>query len=73
MRLQAAACNVQGNDVDKAVEIWGEDALLQWPNARQPLIHERDAYMARTIWAAATGAIPSHRETPAFTSDTIPA
>ena len=37
------------------MELWGEDALLQWPGARQALIRERDAYMARTIWAAASG------------------
>lgn len=46
------------------VEIWGEDALLQWPGARRSVIAERDAYMARTIWAAATGArltSPTHR------------
>jgi hypothetical protein len=42
-------------DLDRPVEIWGEDALLQWPGARRPVIAERDAYMARTIWAAATG------------------
>ena len=42
--------------MDTPVEIWGEDALLQWPGARQPIITERDAYMARTIWSAATGA-----------------
>lgn len=48
--------------MDAPVEIWGEDALLQWPGARRSLIQNRDAYMARTIWAAATGApvtIPS--------------
>ena len=50
--------SMQGADLARPVEIWGEDALLQWPGARQPLIAERDAYMARTIWAAATGAPP---------------
>jgi hypothetical protein len=49
------AC-AQGPDLARPVEIWGEDALLQWPRARQTVIAERDAYMARTIWAAATGA-----------------
>lgn len=43
-------------DLERPVELWGEDALLQWPGARRALIQERDAYMARTIWAAATGA-----------------
>ncbi len=42
--------------MDAPVEIWGEDALLQWPGARRSLIQDRDAYMARTIWAAVTGA-----------------
>ena len=37
------------------MELWGEDALLQWPGARRALIQERDAYMACTIWAAASG------------------
>ena len=37
------------------MELWGEDALLQSPGARRALIQERDAYMARTIWAAASG------------------
>ena len=37
------------------MELWGEDALLQWPGARHALIQERDAYMACTIWAAASG------------------
>lgn len=35
-----------------AVKFWGEDALLTWPGAMKPIIHERDAYMARAIAAA---------------------
>ena len=42
-------------DLQQPEELWGEDALLQWPGARRPLIQERDSYMARTIWAAASG------------------
>ena len=42
-------------DLQQPVELWGEDALLQWPGARRTLIQERDSYMARTIWAAASG------------------
>lgn len=38
-----------------AVKLWGEDALLKWPGAMQPVIHARDAYMARSIAAAAAG------------------
>ena len=41
------------------MELWGEDALLQWPGARRALIQERDAYMAYTIWAAASGDVLS--------------
>ncbi len=37
------------------VKLWGEDALLSWPGALEPVIHERDAHMAKSIWAAATG------------------
>ena len=33
----------------------GEDAIISWPNAKSTVIDQRDAYMARTIWAAATG------------------
>ncbi|CAL8464277.1 g3812 [Coccomyxa elongata] len=56
---------LQGNNLDAPVEIWGEDALLQWPGARRSLIQDRDAYMARTIWAAATG-VPA---APAYIAD----
>ena len=37
------------------VKLWGEDALLSWPGAMEPIIHRRDAYMARSIAAAASG------------------
>ena len=33
----------------------GEDAIISWPNAKETIIDARDAYMARTIYAAATG------------------
>lgn len=33
----------------------GEDAIISWPNAKETIIDARDAYMARTIFAAATG------------------
>ena len=34
----------------------GEDAIVGWPNAKETIIDQRDAYMARTLYAAATGA-----------------
>jgi hypothetical protein len=37
------------------VKLWGEDALLSWPGAMEPIIHRRDKYMARSVAAAATG------------------
>lgn len=37
------------------VRIFGEDALLDWPGVQDPLISERDAYMARVLAAAASG------------------
>lgn len=50
------------NGSKELVKLWGEDALLSWPGALQPVIHERDVHMAKTIWAAATGTAGS----PAF-------
>lgn len=43
------------NGSKELVKLWGEDALLSWPGALEPVIHERDVHMANTIWAAATG------------------
>lgn len=37
------------------VKLWGEDALLAWPGALQPVIHARDAYMTKACAAAASG------------------
>jgi len=50
------------NGSKELVKLWGEDALLSWPGALEPVIHERDVHMANTIWAAATGTAGS----PAF-------
>ena len=43
------------NGSSQLVKLWGEDALLDWPGALDPVIHERDAHMARSIYAAAEG------------------
>ena len=37
------------------LRIWGEDAIVRFPGAQASIIDERDAYMARTIRAAAQG------------------
>ncbi|KAL4858448.1 TraB domain-containing protein [Chlorella vulgaris] len=47
--LQAASADAP------IVKLWGEDALLNWPGALEPIITQRDAYMARSIAAAASG------------------
>lgn len=31
--------------------LWGEDALIRWPGAETPVIHERDRYMAFAIYS----------------------
>jgi len=38
------------------LKLEGEDAIVSWPNAKETIIDQRDAYMARTLYAAATGA-----------------
>lgn len=43
------------NGSSQLVKLWGEDALLDWPGALDPVIHKRDAHMAKTIYAAAQG------------------
>lgn len=48
------------------LKLWGEDALLGWPGAMDPVINERDAFMARVISAAARG---SSAEAPALIAD----
>lgn len=36
------------------LRLWGEDALLDWPGALRPLLHERDAWMSKGLAAAAS-------------------
>ena len=57
LRAWPPACLcLQAASVDAPiVKLWGEDALLSWPGALEPVIHRRDAYMARSIAAAASG------------------
>ncbi|EFN58262.1 hypothetical protein CHLNCDRAFT_57092 [Chlorella variabilis] len=52
------------------VKLWGEDALLSWPGAMEPIIHRRDAYMARSIAAAASGR--PEGLTPAYVATRVP-
>lgn len=44
---------IQGSTAPLALT--GEDALLQWPGAMEPLIHQRDAVMAHVVRQAAAG------------------
>lgn len=41
---------------EQMLKLEGEDAIVSWPNAKETIIDQRDAYMARTLYAAATGA-----------------
>lgn len=42
-------------DLSQPLKLFGEDAILDWPGALPVVINDRDAYMARTVAAAATG------------------
>lgn len=53
------------------MKLWGEDALLSWPGAMEPIIHKRDAYMARACAAAASG--KQQGLTPAYVLTRAPA
>eukprot|EP00884_Botryococcus_braunii_P005404 jgi/Botrbrau1/14865/Bobra.0326s0011.1 len=55
------------SDPSTKTEILGEDALLKWPSARNSVIQQRDAFMARTLWAAATG----KGAAPAYVADEV--
>lgn len=44
---------IQGST--EPLALTGEDALLQWPGAMEPLIHQRDAVMAHVVERAAKG------------------
>ena len=44
---------------EQMTKLNGEDAIVGWPNAKETIIDQRDAYMARTLYAAATGALVS--------------
>lgn len=48
-------CNLQERGTEM-LRLPGEDAIISWPNAKQTIIDVCDAYMARIVYAAATGA-----------------
>ena len=41
------------SDIDSTLKLFGEDALLDWPGAMDPVIHQRDKYMARNLFMTA--------------------
>ncbi len=47
------------------LKLTGEDALLEWPGAMEPLIHQRDALMAYVVKQAAQG----HLAAPVYLRD----
>ena len=44
-------------DSEGIVKLWGEDALLDWPGALEPIIEERDMVMANVLRACASGMV----------------
>ncbi|KAL6767778.1 hypothetical protein ACKKBF_B36595 [Auxenochlorella protothecoides x Auxenochlorella symbiontica] len=52
---EAVRLHTSIQDQGPGFKLWGEDALLDWPGARGPLIEERDARMAALILAALRG------------------
>ena len=63
---------LQATSIDAPlVKLWGEDALLSWPGALQPIIHSRDAYMAKSVAAAVAGR--AEGLTPAYVLTRAPA
>ena len=53
--LEALVAPTEPLSITTRSRYWGEDALLGWPGATQPLIDDRDAYMAAVAHAAAGG------------------
>lgn len=42
------------SDLETPLKLFGEDALLDWPGAMDPVIHQRDQFMARNLYLTAT-------------------
>lgn len=55
VRIKELLQNSDSNSAAEPYFLWGEDALIKWPGALDPIINERDDYMARAIAAAALG------------------
>ena len=53
--LEALVAPTEPLSITTKSRYWGEDALLGWPGATQPIIADRDAYMAAVAHAAAGG------------------
>lgn len=45
---------IQSN-LDTTLKLFGEDALLDWPGAMDPVVHQRDKYMTRNIYKTSIG------------------
>eukprot|EP00210_Caulerpa_lentillifera_P009009 g8599.t1 len=41
------------SDLETPLKLFGEDALLDWPGAMEPVIHQRDSFMARNLYLTA--------------------
>ena len=41
--------------VNEPLKLFGEDALIDWPGAEEPIIHKRDVHMAHNLRSASSG------------------
>lgn len=55
--LHASGCADVQDSSEGIVKLWGEDALLDWPGALEPIIEERDMVMANVLRACASGMV----------------
>lgn len=60
--------NLKPGETPPPVKVFGEDALLDWPGVMEPIIHDRDLYMAKVTAALATGL---SSQSPAFVLDRV--
>lgn len=49
------------SDLNQNLKLFGEDALLDWPGAFEPIIQDRDKFMSKNMFLAAKGLIIKFR------------
>lgn len=53
--LVAVKQPIASGDLCQPFKVYGEDALLDWPGAMEPIIRDRDTFMAAALASAAQG------------------